>query len=591
MATRTSAATGLFSAGTTWVGGVAPVDTDAFVIADTHIVTFDMDQSAWAGCAASTINAGGTLIASTTAGAYVLKMNADLTNNGTIQAGTSIAVPYPATCTFTINFSSTANSFECGGAGVILFYCTQPANKVIQLSAAEAIGQTILSVDTSVVGDWADGNTVMIVENDKVYETPEERVIAAGGIAAGTITVTAGLTAAKNDDAWIALITRNIRVIGATGYVVKSPINSYIAAEFYGDFDYMIYIGTNTTFAGTARCTSGTSYVLHTCPSCDTSGVMAGVTYGVYGSVGENSGYILGASYGLQGCIGYRNSGLIGGCAYGIGQCFNCLNRGDITGCTTGFTSGADNINSSTGTVTNCTRGAIQESGLRFGGSFSSNTYDFDLAYSGVCYNMTLGSATEFYRYNTIRTAWHYVESFDHDQVVNAYKAWCRGGIVSSQTASPPTGYTIFYDHEVESALYPCFRQYLATVLPGTAIEVSAVIRNTDGIDVSATSPIDLRPRLEIIDVFDDPLVRTAATALDSDPIAVSNGTNTDWQDVDVIWANTGDSPRQVYVRIICYSHDASTHAIDEAWSVADYQDQIADIQKRVKRLAPCSEV
>ncbi|HUT44861.1 MAG TPA: hypothetical protein VMX36_01200, partial [Sedimentisphaerales bacterium] len=100
----TSTTNGLFSAGATWVGGVAPADLDGFTVAAGHTVTFDMDQTAWAGMAASTINATGTLIASTTAGAYVLKMNADLTVTGTFQAGTSVAVPYPSTCDFEIIF-------------------------------------------------------------------------------------------------------------------------------------------------------------------------------------------------------------------------------------------------------------------------------------------------------------------------------------------------------------------------------------------------------------------------------------------------------------------------------------------------------
>jgi hypothetical protein len=42
MATITSSTSGNFSAGSTWVGGVVPVDADSFIIANSHIVTYDV---------------------------------------------------------------------------------------------------------------------------------------------------------------------------------------------------------------------------------------------------------------------------------------------------------------------------------------------------------------------------------------------------------------------------------------------------------------------------------------------------------------------------------------------------------------------
>ena len=58
-------------------------------------------------------------------------------------------------------------------------------------------------------------------------------------------------------------------------------------------------------------------------------------------------------------------------------------------------------------------------------------------------------------------------------------------------------------------------------------------------------------PALQIIDKFADPLVDSTATPLDEDEIPEPDGgVEADWQAVDVIWANSGDSPRSVIVRM-----------------------------------------
>jgi hypothetical protein len=79
MATITSAATGNFSSGATWVGGVAPIDGDAFIIAATHIVTVDNSTLIpTTGYIASQVN--GTLQHAAT-GVSTLRMNGRLTIN------------------------------------------------------------------------------------------------------------------------------------------------------------------------------------------------------------------------------------------------------------------------------------------------------------------------------------------------------------------------------------------------------------------------------------------------------------------------------------------------------------------------------
>jgi len=82
MATITSAASGLASATTTWVGGIVPVDLDKVIIAAGHVVTLDGtftwgDDSVTETIPNGAINVSGTLKASRT-------VNSSLTSRGLI---------------------------------------------------------------------------------------------------------------------------------------------------------------------------------------------------------------------------------------------------------------------------------------------------------------------------------------------------------------------------------------------------------------------------------------------------------------------------------------------------------------------------
>ena len=210
MATRTSVGSGNWATAGTWDTGV-PADGDDVVIASGHTVTFNADQSAFTTGIGLTIT--GTLNHTTTTGTYVLKAKtgASIVGAGTWNIGTS-GTPIPFAAKHTI--TGVAGWYIDGNAGLTMtVYGAEPSIKYVKLSGNEAAGQTELSVDTDVTGDiWAAGDIVRIDDIDKAQET-EERVIAAGGIASGAITVTAGLTAAKSTGAIVSLITRNIKII------------------------------------------------------------------------------------------------------------------------------------------------------------------------------------------------------------------------------------------------------------------------------------------------------------------------------------------------------------------------------------------
>lgn len=79
-ATITSAATGNWSDGATWVGGSVPVSTDNVVIATGHTVTLDISPTV----INLTVNSTATLDLTT----YTLSISGAFTNTGTFTAGT-----------------------------------------------------------------------------------------------------------------------------------------------------------------------------------------------------------------------------------------------------------------------------------------------------------------------------------------------------------------------------------------------------------------------------------------------------------------------------------------------------------------------
>ena len=587
-ALRTSVGTGLWSAAGTWDTGV-PTNGDTFNIANTHVVTMDVDQSGMAaGMGASTIAAGGTLISAAGAGTYHLKMSNYLDVRGTLQAGTSEAVPLPAIATFTIDFTSSGWGIYTNNAaanGAIKLYCLQPTNQYIKLTATEPIAETVLAVDTDVTADtWKATDQIAIVNIDEGKDV-EIRTIAGGGIAAGAITITAGLTAEKLEGSYVVLITRNVRIINsnnATDGVIYGSLTKtgyHIGAEFNTCTKGLVGV-RGSEFSGTMATMASNG--LDACFALTMSGAMVN---------GAGSGI----TSGFQDCI---VSGLIGGWANGALSNFGTLYSGIVAGCTTGIitdrhpkiTGTVDGCGTAVsscfrvqmlGTIKNNVYGVYREGGHVIQGTFSNNSGgDLREIYDAKCTNTTFGSATEFFTYDSQeRAAYDYVESSNHDGVDNAFKAWCKGGIVTSQTTSPPTGYTIWYEHAAEDTTqtYSCFRQFVTVVLPGTAIEVDGKIRIADGENMTG-----IAPALQIIDFFDDPLVDSTATPLDEDEIPIPTGDAT-WQDVSVIWANAGDSPRTVIVRMIVY-HDGGGNDvdIDEVWSIANYQTQIQSIYDKL---------
>jgi len=148
VAVITSQATGVWSAGATWAGGVPPAaGVDSYVIANTHVVTVDAEYVG-AGFLGGTVNVGGELVFSNAANARLHHSGDNsLTVNGTL-TGDFSAVP-ALLCQIT--FAPTTD----GGAGLIL-------NGIVNLRGAPKDHMRLLAADC---GEWAASGDVATAGN------------------------------------------------------------------------------------------------------------------------------------------------------------------------------------------------------------------------------------------------------------------------------------------------------------------------------------------------------------------------------------------------------------------------------------------
>ena len=246
MATRTSVGSGNWSAAGTWDTGV-PADTDTVVIASGHTVVFDVDQSAF-GTGIGDLTINGTLNVSTAVSTNMRITAAKaIRGTGTFNIGTAGAGAIP----FAVKFTLT------GGAGwgftgsdttglTVNIYGTEPANKWVQFSGNEAIGQTELSVGTNVTGEasyWKAGDEVMATSYRGATST---ELLTIASAASGAITMTGALTSAKVTGDYLVLLSRNVTI-------------TFVATTngFYNFKDGKLHIGSARIIAANSYCING----------------------------------------------------------------------------------------------------------------------------------------------------------------------------------------------------------------------------------------------------------------------------------------------------------------------------------------------
>ena len=327
MATITSAASGLWSAGATWVGGSAPADNDTVIIAAGHSVIFDVDMSGWAnGIAGLTITSHATtpgmLVAKhDAAGTYHLKMKAATNIVGTNAAvfgrilansdgvwGNTGALPFDRK--FIIEFAGTNAGQITATYLDINLRCADPSVKSVALTS-HTVGNATVGVDTDVSADahWASGALLSLV--NEAAGNVDNQLVTLVSKTADSITLSAAVDSAQAPGV-LYLMSRNIEIrsasTGSTARCIDGGKNAYLgcaliktAATTAAKYGYGVYIGSGHTISGSVSgCTSGVIYGSgHTI-----SGSVSGCSYGViYGSVRLAGGTLSNNSRDLYSCI------------------------------------------------------------------------------------------------------------------------------------------------------------------------------------------------------------------------------------------------------------------------------------------------
>lgn len=241
MATYTSAASGLWSAGATWVGGVKPPSAGGHkvVIAAGHVVTFDEAAGTYGDDTSTGITVNGTLKASRSA-STTLTCRGDLYIGvaGTLDYGTE-ADPIPAAYVATIIINDSAamaankwgiRTEESTGdwSGFRLWGASKTAMTTIPSGAAS--GDTTFAVADSTgweVGDWLAFEPS--VAQDSVSGTVYRAITGKSG---NDITVGANLAYASQIGRRVFNLTRNVRVYGQTGQTYKTHISVRLRTTF-----------------------------------------------------------------------------------------------------------------------------------------------------------------------------------------------------------------------------------------------------------------------------------------------------------------------------------------------------------------------
>jgi hypothetical protein len=565
MATRTSTGVGGdWSAAGTWDTGV-PLDGDTVIVAEGTTVDFDVDQSAFVTGIIMRID--GILTVKAGADRY-MKLGGNVTfgSSGTREWRIGSAeTPFPVTNKFTLDLNGAKEVTLTNGK--CLWYCAEPVTRSIRLSGAEAAGQTELSVDTDVSGEsdhWYAGAEVRIDNVNKANDS-ELRTIAVGGVAAGVITITAGLTASKVAGSYVHLLTRNIRVIGhaGSGRCFYGGSGSILGADIRpsatGSGITSSYGCTVSTISGCDNgINRGSGNTVSTISGCDcgiyygsgcTVSTISGCTYGIYYGYGNTVSTISGCDDGING--GYGNTvstisgcdnGIIGGSGNTVSTISGCdcgIYRGSgntvstISGCTYGIYYGSGNTVS---TISGCDNG-INRSGARLVGcGFSGNIADI---------------ATDVYAMADALTT----RSYQHNGVAGDNRVWCGAGSGATDATVAAPGFADSFKLTMTNASFWTRMDDEITVYEGRPIVIVGQIKN-------GTTGLTGRARLELFEELAEDPLPFGGTPIEQD-IAPDD---TDWHEVR--WLYTPAKTTTLTIRF------SAKHGSNNAWGAWRVENQ-----------------
>lgn len=496
---------------------------------------------------------------------------------GTIELNTVFEVAtVPDVDSFTIRWpetnvtvdSSTFTAYVSGG-----LVCPQ---------TAEASSSTAIEIDQDVSADAEWTRAGALVRIDNINKTLQSEQYTISSVSLTAITLSSGLTNAKLSGSFATLVTRNIKILSSataiSNGIIRYSSGSIIRAEIRpgNTTTNGIQDAVGATLSGAiSSCASGVSAgsghtISGVITGCATgilnstdvvfSGLVSGCTNdlnGVNGLTGTASAILAGAGTGLVNSQGILFAGLIIGCNLGATIGNSNIMLGIITFCITGISTGFGHRVE--GLISGCTTGISAGAGFTIAAKIygclialnlgvglvmlntdlNGNTTDVTGVIDFVAYNTFFGGSTEFSGYNGIvRGITVFAESFDHDQVANAYRAWCRGGIIDSDTGTVYSGRTRSYKHACESASYFVFQNRTFIVEPGGGLVVQCYVRK------SAT--MAYLPRVWILTPGQEPFI-TGSPAFED---IMTDSVDT-WEELNLVYANGGTSPVSITVRTL----------------------------------------
>jgi len=566
MATITSAASGPWSAGSTWAGGAVPADNDTVVIAAGHSVEFDVDMSAWVnGVAGLTIEGHATTPAMlyakhSVAGTYHLKLKTGTLIQGTNAAvfgrllanadgvwGNTGALPFDRKFIIDLGATGSVSATYLD----IDFRCTEPEHKYV-LVTGHTVGSPVITTTTDVTADpqWAPGARVVLADEGPA-DYDQQRTTLASVDSATQITLGANVDSAQyNGAAKVWLVSRNVEVRSSCTTnvnILNGGKNNHYGCAIISTagtgttvYGYGINSGSGHTVSGTI---TGCGNGIYSGSGHTVSGTITGCGSGInYGSGHTVSGTITGCSSGIYSGSGHTVSGTITGCGNGISYGSGHTVSGTITGCSSGIFYGSGHTVS--GTITGCGNG-INYGSIRLAGALLSGNLR-DLYNCMTAGSATLGSTVQdgAYKYVTMpMSECRYTALvYPLGEVDGAIGCWTQGGYCKSAVHSeathgvPPTIPTLVNEQMFEDSNRYCYVELPYTVPRGSTMTVRFCGRLT------STATITDLPRVEIVDVN--------KPWLDGDVLASSQiAANTDWQTHIVTWENTG-ADKEVMLRV-----------------------------------------
>ena len=401
MAAYTSTTSGNFSAGATWVGGIAPSTVaDSVTIANGHTVTTDTNLT----IGKTTINTGGTLVIAST-----MEMGDDsttaITVNGTLKASRSTSnqltcvgqlvtgaastavidygtsadpIPSGVTATLILNKSSAMSDFKYGmfiaNTSKAWFY---GATRAVNTTTTSALAASGTSVDVADITGWNVGDIIVFPATDGTLNHFDDTTISTitpGTGTTGTITFPA-VTYAHASGCSIGNFSSNVTVknYNTTNTTFACFFSNSTSSNSFREVQYTSfqYVGSNTSLPTTQVFVCNATVVMnpfialannsfYKCNKTQgqffyqfqTDTVMTNCAF--FGGSGL-SGILVylaaGTSMGLTNCVFYGSSGVLLQSAFSEGS-----NGSVITGCkfwSAGTTSGTVNINPGAGLVFN----------------------------------------------------------------------------------------------------------------------------------------------------------------------------------------------------------------------------------------------